>query len=182
MSGGLASIVGANLTTAAAVSALNTADKTVYLIGAMRTNSPSGNQQLFKNFNSNGGASQEGYGIQHSSGGTTVAIYSGAGSVQTTLPFGAVTQASGLHCFTAVLDHTSPAETPYLDGNVQAGATAAFKAQITAPSVDPIGSSTGSAQFADFDFVLRYEYAGVHTPTQVAQNYAYFKSVYASLP
>lgn len=171
-----------NLTTAAPVAALNTADKTLYFIGAVRTDNPGGNQHLLNNFNGNGGASQEGYGIQHSNGTTTVAAIVGSNTVQTTLPYGAVTQASGLHCYTLVLDHTTPSETLYIDGVLQPGGAAAFKAQITAPTPHSIGSQAGSSKFADMDFVLDYEYSGLHTASNVAQNYAYFKSQYPSLP
>lgn len=169
-----------NLTAAAAISAYNSADGTLYVVAKSLADNPASNQRLLANFNGNGGASPEGYLIQKVSGSNQVNLAFGTGSgTAVQLAFTTTASvASGLHCYTAVLDHTTPAETPYFDGIVQTAGTSAYARQATSPNLFSVGSQSGSNNFGDWDVCRVLYYSAIHTPSQVAQNLGFLKTRY----
>lgn len=173
-----------NLTTSAAISAYNSTDCTIYVVCASLTDAPTNNQRIFANFNSNGGSLEEGFHITHTGGGTVAELFAGQGNTAATILNFATnfTVASGLHCLTAVLNHTSGTYTIYYDGVQITTSTANYAKQVTNPSVVSLGSDKGSGNYLDGDIVRIPMFSAAHTSTQVAQEYSALKALYPMLP
>lgn len=165
-----------NLTSGAAISAINTPDATIYVVAKSNVDNASTDGRFFSNLN----ASKQGYQIKIQQNTTTAVMQVGNGTAFTSTNMSTgITAASGPHILSLVLDHTTPVNTPYVDGQAQPGSSAGFAACTISPPFVSVGSQSGGANgFLDCDILRILQYSTIHNSTQEAQNTAALKALY----
>lgn len=169
-----------SLTANAIISALNSADGTFYYLGANNISNQVNDGRFFNNLD---GTNKQGMLLKMIRSTNTAAVQFGNGSSFPIINLStSITPASGLHCFSASFNHTTPNTITAFDGTAQGSDTSGFSAAVASPPFFSLGSSTGSSNFGDLIFTRFLFYNIAHTAAQQAQVYSALKAQGYPLP
>lgn len=169
----------ANITSNTAVSALNTADCTIIVVGENSQSSPVNDGRWLANLDT---GNKQGYLLKMVRTTTTVAVQIGSGSAFPLINLSTTMSPGTLHAFGCAINHTTPTQVTTYDGTAVSAGSNAYSAPVAAPPLPSIGSSTGSSNFLD-GFVTRvFQWNRALSGAELAQVYSYLKAQGYPLP
>lgn len=169
-----------SLTANSIISALNSADGTLIILGSNLIANQVNDGRFFVNLD---GTNKQGYLVKMTRTTNTAVVQWGAGTSFPILTFSTtMTPASGLHCMAVVFDHTTPAELLAYDGASVTGGSSAYVNPTANPPFVSIGSTAGSSNFGDIGFTRLLWYTVKKTPAQLAAIYSALKTQGYPLP
>lgn len=169
------------LSAAAAVSAINVQNVTVYIVVAGLVDSDGIAGRVFANFTSGGGTNSQGFHLTKTTS-NIFSVFLGIGtSSSTQVTIGSSLLASGAHVLAVSIRGQSTAITkPYYDGVAQTTSSAAYKQQTSSVTAPSVGGATGGGNYLNAAVSRILVYGTDHSADQLTYMTAALKARYGT--